>query len=231
MVVMKRQVSPFTWPIERKSDTYVVVPKGGAIRSTLPVCIAVRDMLRYADNVRELKSMINRKIIRVDGKLVKDYSNYISIMGILTIGTENFRLLPTKKGYGLFSPENDVDKKLLKIVNKTVLRGNKIQLNFHDGRNLIIEKDSYKTGDVVVFDLNSKKLIDVVECKRGALVIITDGKNRGVIGKLEKIITVRNTQQNRVLVKSGEKKIETLKDYVFVIGVDKPVIDMGDVVV
>jgi len=219
-------MAPPTWPVERKGNKYVISSKGGSNKYTIPVGIAIRDLLKYADNLREVRQLINQKIVRIDGKIASDYRRHLSTMDILSINNEHYRIMPTRKGYALIVA-NDHEKKLLKITNKKSLKDNKTQLNFHDGRNIIVDKDVYKTGDTVLFDIKAGKMSDVIQCKRGVVALIVEGKSRGVVGKIEEIINVRGLQPSRILIKTGDKKIETLKNHVIVIGSEKPAVNIG----
>ena len=49
----------------------------------------------------------------------------------------------------IFYEKIDAKWKLHRIENKTIVKGKKVQLNLHDGRNIIVGKDEYKSGDVL----------------------------------------------------------------------------------
>ena len=114
--------------------------------------------------------------------------------------------------------------KICKIKNKTVLKGNKIQLNLHDGRNIIADKKEYKSGDTLMITLPEQKIENHFKLDKGSLVLITGGKYVGTIGTISELTTVRGIESNKAVVESEGKSYKTLKDYVFVIGKDKPAI-------
>jgi ribosomal protein S4E len=56
--------------------------------------------------------------------------------------------------------------------------------------------------------------------EKGALVLLYKGKHIGKIGTLQEI------SQKSVIVKTGDNVYETKREYVVVVGKDKPVIKM-----
>lgn len=170
--------------------------------------------------------MLNRGIVKVDGIMRKDIGFPLGLMDVLTIGDDSWRVLPGKNELEL-KPVSGTESalKLLKVVNKTHVSG-KTQINFHDGRNMLVDRDVYKTSDVVMYDSVSKAVKGAVQFKRGTLVLITEGKERGKVGRVENIIVLRGCQPNRVVIKSEKETVETLKDFAFAIGQDKPLISL-----
>ncbi len=55
--------------------------------------------------------------------------------------------------------------------------------------------------------------------------MVVGGRHSGEIGTIKELIEVRSSRPNMVTVKS-DKEFETTKDYVFVIGTEKPDIDL-----
>ena len=102
-------------------------------------------------------------------------------------------------------------KKLSKIKDKTFVK-NKVQLNMHDGRNIIIDKNDYKTGDVLVLENNSIK--QVLKFKKDSTVIITGGNNIGNVGKIHDIIFTKSPQENLVIITVGKQKLSIPKKYI-----------------
>ena len=59
---LKRQKVPKSWPITRKGTKYLVRPNSD-IHSGIPILIILRDMLKIAQNRREVKRAIHEKNI------------------------------------------------------------------------------------------------------------------------------------------------------------------------
>src|SRR3989344_2696185 len=122
---LKRQEVPKNWPIFRKGTKYVVRPKYDAQRG-VPVLIALRDMLKVAQNRKEAKRIIHLRQVLMNNKQVSDEKNSITLFDTIT-------LIPMKKHYrleilngGKFSfteiKENEANHKIVKLVNKKTLK-------------------------------------------------------------------------------------------------------------
>jgi len=229
-MITKRSTIPSFWPIAIKQKKYSISTSPGphAKNFSFPLAIIVRDMMGYAENIREVKKILSEGHVTVDGKKRKDISFPVGLMDVISIGDKHFRVLPSKNGLYLNSiKENESEIKLLRVRNKTIVKG-KTQLNLHDGKNIIVDKDVYKTGDVVVYDIKNNKIKDVIQIKRGALAMIIKGQNAGNIGRIEEIIIVRSSQPNKVVLKLDKGMLETRLDYIFLIGQEKPLISLGE---
>jgi small subunit ribosomal protein S4e len=147
---------------------------------------------------------------------------------VLSLGEENHRMLATHHGLQLQSiDKKEATTKLLRIDNKTIVNKGKMQLNLHDGTNMLTTAD-YKTGDVLVYDFAEKKIKSVLKLQKGSLVLIVKGFNRGLTGRIDDLVVTRSSMENQIVVDLGDRKIKLPKSYVFVVGSDKPVIKLGE---
>lgn len=228
---LKRYVAPAFWTIDRKHKKYTVSPRPGPHEKSrcIPLAIIIRDYLKYSANGRETKSILNQGLVRVDGRKITDHAFPVGLMDVINIKDEYYRIVPVKKGLTIKKTDaSDANVKIFKIVNKTIIKGNKIQLNLHDGRNLITETDC-RTNDVIVYDVNSKKIINILKFKKGSVAIVIRGKNSGVRGTIKDLIKVSSIQPiNRVVLKTKDGEITVPQKYLFVVGEDKPVINIGE---
>ncbi|EHP87738.1 30S ribosomal protein S4e [Methanotorris formicicus] len=235
---LKRLTAPSNWQIPRKVHKFVVRPLPGphAMDGSLPLLLIVRDILKYADNAREAKKIIKMGKILVDGRKRKEHKFPVGFMDVISIPdtNEHFRALFDEKGRIVLRPTENPDVKLCRIKNKTVVKGGHIQLNLHDGRNHLIrvsnptkaEEDVYKTGDVVLMGVPEQEIKAHIPFEVGKLAYITGGKH---IGEFVKIVDI----EKRVfypdiitLENSDGEKFKTIKDYVFVIGDEEPIIKL-----
>lgn len=159
---LKRMPAPVFWPIHRKEFKWVVKPKPGPHPSTqaLPLLLVVRDQMGLAKTRKEARAIIGKGHVEIDGKPRLEEKFPIGLMDILKIPSTNktYRVIPTlKKGLTLHGTKAEESKfKLCRIENKTTIKGGRIQLNLHDGRNILIrvkdprkpEEDAYSTFDV-----------------------------------------------------------------------------------
>jgi small subunit ribosomal protein S4e len=226
----KRVTVPRSWPIARKNHKWVAKASPGPHSSadSMPLVMVVRDMLKLADNSREAKRVLYEGKVLVDGKVVKDHKQPVGIFDIISIPALNqdYRMLKDEKGMFFFKSIEAADrKKLVRVENKTSLKGNKQQLNFNDGSNRL-EEGIYKPGDSLILSIPEKKIEDRIEFKEGNLAVVVGGKHSGQTGKIKAIQVVRSSRPNRIVI-SGEEDFETIADYVFMIGRDQPAIALG----
>jgi small subunit ribosomal protein S4e len=229
---LKRFKAPENWPIHPKEKKWTVKPSPGphAIKGSLPLLIVIRDILKVADTSREAKRIINNGEILVDGRVRKDYKFPVGFMDVVEIPKTKkvYRVLPDEKGRLILHPipEENKDFKLCRIEDKTTIKGGKIQLNLHDGRNCLVE-DDFKTADVVVFKVLENQISDHIKFENGTVGLITGGKHIGELGTIIEINITRSSMPNTVLIQTDDQKtFLTLKDYVFVLGKEKPMISL-----
>lgn len=229
---LKRYKAPRNWPISPKENVWTVKPAAGphSIEDSLSLLVVIRDILGLADNSREAKRIINTGKVLVDGRARKDYKYPVGFMDVVQIPSseEVYRVLPDLKGRLTLHPISKENEgfKLCKITNKTTIKEGKIQLNLHDGRNVIVE-ESFSAGDVVSLKVPDQEITDNFKFEEGALVLITGGKHIGEIGTINEININKSSNPNTVVVENNKKEnFLTLKDYAFVIGKDKPEISL-----
>ncbi len=229
----KRLSAPKTYKIPRKSGgRWVVKPSPGPHNKyAIPLLIIVRDYLQLADTAREARRIIAAGEILVDGVPRKDYKFPVGLFDVIKIPKldKSYRIVFDEKGRYVPIEIEDDNVKLYKIVNKTMVRGGKIQLNLFDGAN-ILAGNEYKTKDSILMTIPEKKIIDHLKFEIGALVMVTGGGHAGEIGRIKDYKIVRSSAPNLVTVESEKGEFTTIEDYVFVIGKkdsDKPVIDLG----
>lgn len=220
----KRVASPISWPITRKTHHWIVGANAGAhsMETGIPLLIVVRDMLKLANNAREAKRIINEKNILIDGVVRTDYKHMVGLFDIVSIPASNeyYRvLLDTHNRFKLFKEDADAGK-LCRINNKTIIKKGVVQLNLHDGSNIIGSND-YKTFDTIILDIKEHKIIKHLGYKPGNLAMIVGGEHSGEIGKIKQIRKVRGSGTNMVAI-SNEQEFETIEDYIYVIGENTP---------
>ncbi|MCQ2972385.1 MAG: 30S ribosomal protein S4e [archaeon] len=231
---LKRYKAPKTWPIHPKEDTWTVKPAPGthAIKDSISLTLVIRDVLGLADNSREAKRIINSGNVLVDGRVVKDYKFPVGFMDIIEIPKtgEAYRILLDNKGRLQLNTIDDSDVKLCKIINKTTIKGGKTQLNLHDGKNIIVEEDTFSSGDVITVKVADNEIVDTFKLEEGATVLVTGGKHTGELGTVSEIIENKSTNPNTIIIENKSKdNFLTLKDYAFVVGTDAPSISLLEV--
>jgi len=231
MVHLKRFSAPETWRIERKTKKWAIHPSPGPHpkERSLPLAIVIRDYLKLADNGREAKKIIAARKILVDGKARRDYKYPCGLMDVISIPDidEHYRVLLDSKGRLRLVKigEEEAKWKLSRIENKTIVRGGKLQLNLHDGRNIITEENDYKTGDVLKISLPEQEIMEKIPMKKGYMALIIGGSHAGEIAEIDEIVVTKSPMPNIVKLKG----FSTIKPYVFPIGKDKPLVELPKV--
>jgi small subunit ribosomal protein S4e len=228
---MKRLTAPRSWPITRKDKQWVTKPAPGAhaLEESIPVNVVLRDLLKLCDTASEVRSILAEKSVLVDGKVATSLKQGIGLMDVMSIPKikTSYRVLIDKRGkLNLVKiPEGKENWKLSRIENKTTVTGGKTQLNLHDGRNLLVEKDDYHSGDVLKIEIPSQKILDVYRLAKGSYVLITSGSHVGQIGIIEEYVITRLTSENLVKFKDGTS---TTKSNIFVIGNKTAEVDLPE---
>jgi len=233
---LKRLSTPKFWRIKKKETKWVTRPRPGPHKKfeSIPLLVFVRNILRLADTSRDAKKIIKQGEILVDGKPRKDHKYSIGLMDFVEIPKINkkYRIVSTEKDLTTIElSHNEKPYKLCRIKNKKILKDGILQLNLHDGKNLLIKtknskEDIYKTGDSLLIELPSQKIKEHVGMNKGNLILIIGGQNQGQTAKIKEIVRTRSREPNKVVCKSNGKEFEAIKDYVFVIGKTKPLIEI-----
>lgn len=211
-----------------KTDKWVVTPKAGAHKKiqAIPLLLVVRDVLGLADTAREAKKIINAGEVFVDGVPRRKHNFSVGLMDVVGMPKlgKNYRVLPGKKGLSLSEiDDKEAKTKLRKVVGKHTLKGGKTQLQLHDGKTLVSDKDKIKVGDTLVMELGANKISKGFPFKEGNTVIVDNGVHSGEVGKITEILPA--TRTTKAQTKIGD--LQTLSSYVFVVGEGKPVIALN----
>ena len=231
---LKRVVSPKSWGISRKTDQFVTKTSPGPHnKNALPIVVWARDQMGIVRNMKEVKHVLRARDIIVNGRPVRHSDMGIGIFDIVSIpkSGKHYRILRDKKGRHVSIPidEEAASSRLVKITNKTIVKGGKIQLNLRDGSNVITDQQ-YKSGDSIVLSLKDgekNKIVGHFPFQTGNMAMIIGGKHSGIVGRVTECITVPGSLPNRVILKdeqSGET-FETIEEYVVMVGRESPAID------
>jgi small subunit ribosomal protein S4e len=228
---MKRMTAPRSWAIPRKVSHWVMKPRAGphGRDESMPLAMVLRDMLKVCDNAREAMFIIGGRQVAVDGRIITDHKFPVGLMDVVTFlkTNESYRMLLDYKGRLQLLPIDDKEKgwKLARIDGKTVVRGGKVQLSLHDGRNMLLPKDQYKTGDVLKIELPSQRVMKAFKLDKGSLALLTGGSHPGTIQTIEEYKLRRGSGSNTVTFKEG---FSTVKENVFVVGEKTPEIKLAE---
>lgn len=222
--------SPSTFPVERKERSWVIKPSPGGYpkEDCIPLAVIIRDVLGYADTLKEVRDILHRGLCEVDGRDVRDPGLPLGTFSVLSLGNEDYRLVPSGDGFKLIEIDSDeAERKLCKVVDKTKVKGGKLQLNLHDGKNLHVDNFDYGTGSSVLVNLNDMSIEEIVAQEEGVKVMLARGKNRGKVCTLKGKKDVLGTSENRALVETEEGNVLDLPEsLVFTLGKNENLIDV-----
>ncbi len=233
---LKRLAAPRVLRLHRKEKTFTIraAPGPHPLDQAIPLGLLVRDYLHLCDTYKEARKIVANGDVLVDGMKRKDFKFPCGLMDVITIPRmrKYVRILFDRNGKLTLVPisESDAEWKLCRIQNKTIVRGKKVQLNLHDGNNKLVEKDDYKTGDVLKLSFKEKKIDEVYKFDKGTISIITGGTHIGEIASIEEIQIVSSSKPNLAKMK-GEKEFSTIAEHVFPIGKAKPAINLPEVTI
>jgi len=214
---LKSIAAPKTWFINRKKNVFVIRPNPGAhsLDLGLPLGVIIRDQLKLVLTTSEVKKMLRINEVLVDGRRRMDIHFIVGLFDTISIPSlgQYYRVQLDRKGRLVLVEITAAESKtkLCKVVGKTVLPKGKIQLNLHDGKNIITEIKA-GIGDTLLMELPKLKVQKVLYLKPGAAVFLTQGKHIGNPGVLTEI----KGREAKYAV--DEQEIETIRDYLFVVG-------------
>ena len=224
---LKRLNTPNTWDINKKIRTYIKRPLPGAhsFEERVALSIVVRDILGIAKTNKEVKNILQKNEILVDGKKRHEEKSIVGFMDSITfpMTKENFRITLNTRGKldAIKIDEKEATQKISKINGKTMNKKG-LHLNLSDGRNIFVEKTDAKVGDSVLIEIEKQNIKKVMKLTKGALIMLIGGKHIGKITEIEEI------KENVMKCKNKDLTFETLKKYAFVIGEKKAAIKVEE---
>jgi len=218
---LKRIAAPKHWEIARKAGTFLARPNPGmhSYDYGIPLVYVIRDKLSLATTRKEVRDILNHQDVLVDGKKRKDHKFNIGFMDVLSFPKikKSFRVVINTRGKldVVEIKEKEANQKVVRVKGKTMVKG-KLQLNLSDGRNVLADKDTYKTNDGIVIELPSQKIIAHLPFAKGAAIFLTGGRHIG------KQAVVESIDGNNLVIKTTDGEMyETKKKHAYVIGKEK----------
>ena len=154
---VKRLNTPKHMNIHKKEGKYFLNTRAGPHpkRISIPLGSLLRDVLHVVDNQNEARKVIKMKKVLVDGVVRSDPRFPVGLMDVVEIPDMEkiYRILPKWKK-GLVPQEvgkKEGEFKLCRIENKTVVKNGNVQLNLHDGRNILVDVKDPNPGNAKVY--------------------------------------------------------------------------------
>ena len=207
---------------EKKKHKWIIATEAGPHKKaqSVPLTSILRDLLEIADTNKDTRKIIRDWKVLVDARRAKSGRLPIGLMDVVSLPDQNKHYRMYFDTYGkLRAKEIDEEKaknKLGKVVKKTASKNGKIRITLHDGKTMFAD-NNIKTGDTVVVSLPDNKITNVLKLENGAHCFIMDGKHIGHIGELTEIVKTEASKQKIAKLKSKEKEIITVAEYLFVV--------------
>jgi small subunit ribosomal protein S4e len=220
---VKRQLAPVFWDIHRKQGRFIVRTHPGthAKKYAYSIGVILRDVLKVTKNMHEAKKIVNAGKLKIDNIIRYNVNFAVGLMDTIELVSSQqkvYRLVPSKSL--LLSPieisDDEKTLKLLKIKNKSIIKGNKIQYGFHDGKTVISEA-IYSVGDTCLVKVPELEIIETLKLQSDCLAILTRGDNAGSIGKIQEIKEGTFSLPKRVIISVDSRLLEIPIDMIMVI--------------
>lgn len=210
--------------LDKLSGKYAPMPSAGPHRfaECIPLCVLLTKKLKYADTTKELKYILRKNMVRVNGVVRTDKDFPVGIMDVISIDptNEHLRLLYTNNRKFVLKKldENEASFRLCKVVRKSVGKKGIPYLYTQDGSTFRYCDPKIKIGDTVKIDLATKNIVDFLSFKIDMKVFITKGKNLGCAGVISNIENHLGGYNIAYVVDSHGRSFATRADNAFVIG-------------
>lgn len=210
--------APKTWPIDRKATTFITrpFPGGQTLDKSLSLGTALKELLGHAESNREVRMILHHKEVLVDGAKRLELRSPVGLFDVISFPElkEHYRLTLTPRGRLTLLPVSEKESRLkpCRVENKSLVKG-KVQLNLSDGRNMLVEKDDFKTYETLILEVPEQKIAERLTLEKGAMIFLTGGTHIGRTG------TVEDISGDKIMYKTASGDMaESLRKYAFVIG-------------
>lgn len=187
---LKRLNAPKHWNLGKMGGVWAPKPSPGPhkMRECLPVCIILRERLKYALTNKECQQICMERCVKIDGKVRTDHNYPAGFMDVVELekSGDRFRLLFDTKGRFVLHRINreEAAYKLCRV-NKVYITANKIPVAVtHDARTVRYPDPDVQVNDTIKIDIATGKMSDILKFELGAMVMLTKGGNTGRVGTL-----------------------------------------------
>ncbi|MEM2954591.1 MAG: 30S ribosomal protein S4e [Candidatus Nanoarchaeia archaeon] len=229
---LSRLAAPNTWPIERKKTKWIAKPSPGPhnLNFSMPLNVWLCEVLKLAKTKAEIKKILNQKEILVNNKTVKDLRYPLGLFDVLSIPKIKtaYRIIISKnnKLKAINCPPSEIDYTLAKVIKKTTVKKGRCQITLSNGWTFLANPKEYLIGDSVLINLK-KKEFKSLPLEIGALAYIVQGSNTAKIGKIVAFSEEGLLRKKKyVHIQTDSETFKVLKDHIYIIGKDKPIITL-----
>jgi len=227
--VLKRYAAPPVMQVfSVKERRFITRPEPGPHRleMSLPLQVLVRDILKVAETGREAKYLISRSMVLVDGVVRTSHRFPVGLMDVISVKElgKHYRVLVNEKGRltPIEVPPEEAVMKICRINKKYLYRG-VLRLATEDGRTFETDDWSLNIGGSLLVRVPEGVVLDKAPLAEGSIGYVFMGKHTGVVGVVKKISKSSLQGESIVTLTPGDEgEVSTVRDYVMVVGRDKP---------
>jgi small subunit ribosomal protein S4e len=161
------------------------------LRECLPLCLLLRNRLKYALTGREVTRILMQKLIKVDNKVRTDNTYPAGFMDVISIAktNENYRLLYDVKGRFAVHKilPGEAKFKLCRVRHQMVGAKGVPYIVTHDARTIRYPNPDIKVNDTIKIALSDSKILEHIKFQVGNLCMIVGGRNLGRVGIVQLI--------------------------------------------
>ncbi len=220
---LKRIAAPKTVPIhDRKERKWMIrhAPGPHAKKYSVPLGVLVRDIIKIATTLREVRQILSGRMCEIDGRPRTEEKFPVGLMDVVSFpkAGKYYRMMVDEKGRMVpreITKEESATK-LVRVVKKHTIPGGKLSVMFHDGKNMLAD-NHLKVGDSVVISLPVAKLKTHLKREKGARCLVVEGKHAGKLVKLKEIIERKGGMPSEALVQDKSEEFITVAKYLFVV--------------
>jgi len=206
---LKRINAPKHWMLSKLGGIWAPRPSQGPhkIRECLPLCIILRNRLKYALTRRETQMICMRRLVKVDGYVRTDINYPAGFQDVISIekSDEHFRMMFDAKGryrlHSLKKSPGEAQYKLCKVRRSgyksrasmgrnPYKKGKQASIPYiltTDGRTIRYPDPEIKANDVIQYNLKDKTITRFVKFGVGNIACCVRGKNIGRIGIITRV--------------------------------------------
>ena len=225
---MKRSAAPRIWKIPRKQFRFVtsISPGPHTKKSSLPLTVLVRDVLKLTKTSKEVRAAINSGRILIDG-VCRHRGNFpIGLMDVVDIPSTGivYRLVPNRGELTTIEiSDSEKNQKICRIEGKTTIKNGDLQYGLHDGRSIILDKDSkFNVGDSLLLNTPSQKILDSYKLGKDSLAMVMKGERSGTLGTINDIKPGSFSRKSMAKLSINGVETELPVSLLLAVGKDKP---------
>jgi small subunit ribosomal protein S4e len=212
--------------IHRKEQTWGIKASPGPHtgKTSVALGIVLRDILKVAGNMREVKIILNNRVVSVDGVIRTETKLPVGLFDVVALSDlkKQFRVLLDEKGRFAVKeiPVKSAGFKLVKVTGKKAFGKKNVQLTTNDGRIFAFDaKEKVSIGDTLKIGIPSQKILEVLAFEKGNTGFVCSGKRIGSIAEIENVLAGTMKRGKLAMLKPREgEEFQTVAENVFIVG-------------